>query len=331
MKNPNRLFPTKTTLSSLAICAFLFAPSSNAQTVRDVTYLLPAPIQNLAFGPWLIAQKKGYYADENLNVRFMAANGGVDVAKQVGAGNALVGGAIGDTPILARAQGIPVRDIAVLGGGSLTLIATHHGGAVKTLSDLKGKTVTVMSYADTTYFSLLGALSTAGLTKQELSIEAAGPAAAWQLFAAGRSDALAGPPNFIASAEYAGAKVDILPSPGFTSMAQSIVASDKAIREQPDLLGRLVKATLRGMADIVDDPAAATATYIAANPNYKGKEALVRRVFDMYRQYTFPGQKSPGFVDPARLDALQKFYVSQHIVTRATPLNELYTNQFIPK
>ena len=54
----------------------------------DVTYLLPAPPNSPAFAPWIIAQQKGYYAAQNLNMTFIAAKGGVDVAKQIGAGNA---------------------------------------------------------------------------------------------------------------------------------------------------------------------------------------------------------------------------------------------------
>ena len=80
----------------------------------DVTYLLPAPPNLPAFAPWIIAKEKGYYAAQDLNMNFIAAKGGVDVAKQIGAGNAMLGGAIGDTPIVVRANGIPVRAVAVI-------------------------------------------------------------------------------------------------------------------------------------------------------------------------------------------------------------------------
>ena len=69
-------------------------------SLQEITYLLPAPGTLPAFGPWMIAQAKGYYKAEGLDVKFVSARGGVDVAKQVGAGNAVIGGAIGDTPII---------------------------------------------------------------------------------------------------------------------------------------------------------------------------------------------------------------------------------------
>ena len=49
---------------------------------------------------WMLAQQRGYFAQEGLKVNFVTAKGGVDAAVQVGAGNAPVGGAIGDTPIV---------------------------------------------------------------------------------------------------------------------------------------------------------------------------------------------------------------------------------------
>ena len=123
-------------------------PSAHAQTtLTEVTYLLPAPATLPAFGPWMMAQAKGYYAQEGLKVSFVSGRGGVDVAKQVGAGNAIIGGAIGDTPIIARAQGIPVKAVAVLGAGSLMQLVTHKDARIESPRELKGKTVTEIGRA----------------------------------------------------------------------------------------------------------------------------------------------------------------------------------------
>ena len=69
------------------------ACAAQAQPTK-VTYLLPAPPNSPAFAPWIIAKEKGYYTAQDLDLTFIAAKGGVDVAKQIGAGNALIGGAI---------------------------------------------------------------------------------------------------------------------------------------------------------------------------------------------------------------------------------------------
>lgn len=296
---------------------------------EEVTYLLPAPPNLPAFAPWVLAQHKGYYADENLKVTFIAAKGGVDVAKQIGAGNAIIGGAIGDTPIIVRANGIPVKAIAVLGAGSVTIVAANEAEQIKSLKDLKGKTVTVMSYTDTTYYALLGNLRTVGLGKTDVQIQAAGPAGVWQVFTAGKASAFAGVPDWVVNATDAGAKVELLETSGFKSMAQAILASDDTIKNKPELLKRLVRATLRGMEDIMKDPKAATAAYVEALPAYKGKEASIEATFNLYRKYVYANQKVLGQIDAARMASVQKFYVSEGIVSKETPVNELFTNQFV--
>ncbi|WP_442909702.1 ABC transporter substrate-binding protein [Hydrogenophaga sp.] len=317
-------------LSLLATAALVSPLAAHAQPMQEITYLLPAPGTLPAFGPWMLAQAKGYYEQEGLKVNFVTARGGVDVAKQIGAGNAVIGGAIGDTPIIARAQGIPVKAVAVLGAGSLTQLVSHKDEKIESPRELKGKTVTVLAYTDTTYYALLGMLSKVGLTKNDVNIQAAGPAGVWQQFAARKASAMAGVPDWTVSAMDAGAQVDILPADVyFKSMAQAILASDETIAKNPQLIQKLVRATLKGMKDIMADPKAATAIYVNHVPAHKGKEASIQKAFEMFNQYVYAKQKVPGLMDEARLGELQKFYVTNGVVPKETPLKDLYTNQFV--
>ena len=296
----------------------------------DVTYLLPAPPNLPAFAPWIIAKEKGYYAAQDLNLTFIAAKGGVDVAKQIGAGNALLGGAIGDTPIMVRGNGIPVRAVAVLGAGGVTMIATHSKDNINNVSDLKGKTMTVMSYSDTTYYALLASLRKAGLGKNDVDIQAAGPAGVWQLFTANKAQAMAGVPDWMVTAEEAGAQIKLIPQEQiFESMAQAILASDDAIKNYPQVVRGVVQATLKGMHDIIQDPRAAAITFAKAVPTYAGKEDSLEKIFKLYVEHVYANQRVLGHIDPERLDKVRQFYVSEGIVPRETPLDELFTNQFV--
>ena len=325
--------PSLTRRACLALCAAasLLAPLAlRAQGLQEVTYLLPAPGTLPAFGPWMIAQAKGYYKAEGLDVKFVTARGGVDVAKQVGAGNAVIGGAIGDTPIIARAQGIPVKAVAVLGSGSLMQLVSHKDEHIESPRELKGKTVTVLAYTDTTYYALLGMLSKVNLTKNDVNIQAAGPAGIWQQFAARKASAMASTPDWTVNAMEAGAQVDILPADVyFKSMAQAILASDETIQKNPQLIQKLVRATLHGMRDIMANPKEAAKVYAEYVTVHKGKEASIEAMFGMYNKYVYLNQKVPGAMDEARLADLQKFYVANGVVSSAAPLKDLYTNQFV--
>lgn len=317
------------TIAALLALALSFCVQAQ-QKVEEITYLLPAPGFLPAFAPWMLAQQRGYFAQEGLKVNFVAAKGGVDCAVQVGAGNAPIGGAIGDTPIIARAQGVPVKAVALLGGRALAHLAVHEGKGINSPKDLKGRTVSVMAYQDTTYYVLLGMMAAAGLGKNDVDAQAAGPAGVWQLFAAGKTDAMSAVPEWIASARGAGAKVKIYESDqSFNSMAQIVIASEDTIKKRPDLVRKVVRATLKGVRDIMTDPKGAVADYIAAVPQHKGKEAYIEEVFGLYNTLVYPGQKTLGIIDPARMAALQKFYVQQGIVQKETPIGDLYTNEFV--
>ena len=297
---------------------------------EEITYLLPAPPNTVAFAPWMIAQQKGFYAEENLKVTFVAAKGGVDVAKQIGAGNALLGGAIGDTPIVVRANGIPVRAVAVLGAGGVTMIATNARENIGSITDLKGKTMTVMSYSDTTYYALLASLRKAGLNKTDVNIQAAGPAGVWQLFSADKAQAMAGVPDWVVNAEEAGVRIKLIPQAQiFDSMAQAILASDDAIKNQPKVVRGVVQATLQGMRDIIQDPRAAAVTFAKAVPAYAGKEDSLEKVFKLYVEHVYANQSVLGHIDPQRLDKVRQFYVSEGIVSQEPKLEDLFTNQFV--
>ena len=180
---------TRKLVAAAAVGAAVALSAGSASALEKVNYLVPAPSFLPAFAPWMLAKHLGYYKDAGYDVTFVRAKGGVDVAKQVGAGNAPVGGGLGDTPIIVRANGVPVRSAALLGGGALMVLVARADRNIKSPKDLKGKTVSVLSYQDTTYYALLGTLASAGLTKDDVKILAVGPRNVPGFVIAGKADA----------------------------------------------------------------------------------------------------------------------------------------------
>ena len=314
-----------------AAIATTLATAPQAVAAEAVTYLLPAPVNLPAFAPWVLAQHLGYYAQAGYDVHFETAKGGVDVAKQVGVGNAPIGGALGDTSIIVRANGVPVKAVALMGGGSLTVMVGRTDHGIHKLQDLKGKTITVLSYQDTTFYALLGSLASVGLTKNDANIQAVGPAAITSLVIQGSADACACVPDWeIYVRDALPDKTVSMPALDyFPAMAQAIVSSDETIKKKPQLVGAIVKATIRGMVFIMQDPAKAAQAYAKAMPESAKNMEQLTRILQNFVDRTYKGQKVPGEMDEKRLAAVQKFYVSQGLVERSTPLNELYTNEFV--
>jgi len=315
---------------AVILAVLIMAAAPRADAAEAVTYLFPAPPSLPAFGPIQLAKGKGYFAAAGLDVSFAVGRGGVDVAKQVGAGNAPLGGIVADAPIVVRQNGVPIRIVALFGGkGFMQLVVREDSGITKP-ADLKGQTISVMSYQDTTYYALLGLLGSAGLTQNDVNIEAAGPVGVWQALATGTSVAMAGVPDWIPPVQAAGVKVKVLPTDEFfPHMAQAIAASDETIKQKPALVRAFVGAALHGMKDIMDDPDKAAADFVDFVPEWKGKEGGVKAAFNYYATLVYPGQKVLGAVDVDRLTKLQDFYLAKGIIRQKTPVDELYTNEFV--
>ena len=310
--------------------ALAVAIGPEARAAESVTYLFPAPPMLPAFGPIQLAKGKGYFAAAGLDVSYAVARGGVDVAKQVGAGNAPIGGIVADAPIMVRGNGVPIRIVAVFGGKGFMQLVVRADSGIERPADLKGKTITVMSYQDTTFYALLGLLASAGLSQDDVNIQAVGPTGVWELVAAGKAAGMAGVPDWIPPLQAAGVAVRVIPSDAFfPHMAQAIAASDQVIKDRPAMVRALVAAALHGMKDIMDDPDGAAVDFVRFVPEWQGKEGAVRAAFNYYAKLVYIGQKRLGETDVERLSKLQDFYLAKGIISKKTPVDQLFTNEFI--
>ena len=319
-------------MKMLVLSATVALTATAASAQEKLTYLFPAPDFLPAFAPFQIAKAKGYYKDAGLDVEFQVGKGGADVAKQVAVGNADLGGGIGDTPLIVRANGLTVKGVALLGGKSLTALYVRKDAGVKGIADLKGKNVGVLAFQDTTYYNLLAMLASGGLKKDDLSVQAVGPAGVVQLMISGGLQAISGVPEWAAAIEAAGIPLDRYAIDQiFPAMAQAILASDKAIAEKPKAVQGFVSATLKALSEIVADPEKASKEYVAAVPQHAGKEKVMEAIMRRYVEQVYAA--APGFkvgqFDKARMEKVQKFYVDSQIVEKAVAIDETFTNQFV--
>ena len=307
--------------------------SSRAAGER-VTYLFPAPSSLPAFMPFHIALKRGYYAANDVAVTFEVGHGGADVAQQVGAGNANLGGGLGETSMIVRPNGLPVRAVAQLGSHPLFKLVTRQASNVKALTDLRGKKLGVIGYQDTGYYALLAVLAGSGIKRADLEIEAVGPAGVTQLMITKSLDGIMATPEWAIAIEDAGVPLDYFSIERiFPAMAQAILASDTIIAQRPAAVGGFVKAVMRALRDCIADPASAARDFVAALPQQAGKTVLMERILRRYvtEVYATDPLSALGTFDPARLRTVQKFYLENKIIQKAVPVDELYTNAFVTK
>ena len=311
-------------------CVWLFA-AATSHAADKVTIIFPSVLELPSSGAYQVAKFRGYYDAANLDVEFIAGHGGVDAATQVGAGNADFAAALGDTSMIVRSRGVPVRGVALMGGNGLMILTTREQDGIKGPEDLRGKAISTVGYQDSTYFALLATLASVKIKSGDADIQALGPTGVVQSFIHGDVKACACIPDHMVLAEDAGLKLKYLPSSNYVPvLGQALVTSDRDIKERPDVVRRFVQATLKAYVELRDHPVETAKIYVQAVPAHKGKEAQLARVYTYYAKYVWSNQPVAGQFDRDRVAKVQDSYHDLGIIKNKSPVDDLFSNQFVP-
>ncbi len=322
----------KHTFLGLATAATLAVSGMAASAQTALTYLFPAPDFLPAFAPFQLAQGKGYYAEAGLDVTFRVGQGGADVATQVAVGNADLGGGMGDTSMIVRANGLGIRGVALLGGQGLTHLAWRNDSGITGPADLAGHSIGVINFQDTAYYNLLAVLADNGMTRSDVDIQGLGSGGLIQNMIAGSVDAMSGVPEWIVAVQDAGVELTVMPARSvFPAQAQAIIASDAIIAENPEAVAAFVTATLRAIDDIIADPHQAAQDYVAIVDRHAENVEQIERIMRFYVESVYaPAEgRALGRFDEAQLQQIQDFYMANEIISTAVPIADVYTNDFV--
>jgi NitT/TauT family transport system substrate-binding protein len=223
--------------------------------------------------PFYIAAHKGFFAAEDIDVEINFAQSGAAVTQELAAGSLDVALSVGITdPIHAIDKGAALALIRIVGAAAPYVLIGKPG--LKTIADLKGKTVSVGAASDitTVYFERMAAAN--GLKKGDYDELAAGVAAArYAALKAGVADAafVLPPLNFQAVAAgfvTLGFAADYVKNLPFTGMA---VRRPWAEAHVP-LAKRLLAATGNSIAWLADETHRGEAIDLLVNVAHARKE-----------------------------------------------------------
>lgn len=122
----------------LLVAVFMAANPAFAQ---DKMTLLLDWFINPDHGPIIVAEEKGFFADQNLEVEIVAPADPADPPKLVAAGKAELAVSYQPSQHLQVAEGLPLMRVGTLVATPLNCLLVLEDGPIKTISDLKGKKV----------------------------------------------------------------------------------------------------------------------------------------------------------------------------------------------
>ncbi|MFM0224039.1 ABC transporter substrate-binding protein [Paraburkholderia dipogonis] len=206
----------------------------------------------------------------------------------------------GDLPVLAAAVGDPTLKIVAtrVGSGAQLGILVAQDSKIRTVADLKGRTVFVSSARGSiSQFQLYGALAEAGLAKDDVNVRFILPVDAFAAFASGSIEVWATFDPYYGIAVQRGARV-LRDGTGINSGLGFITASGAALAE-PRKRAAIADVLLRFQR---------AGDWALANPDAYAQiyATLTRSPLDAAKRITQRASLKQHFVNEADINALQK-------------------------
>jgi NitT/TauT family transport system substrate-binding protein len=286
-------------------------------------------IPNIQFAPLYVAIEKGYFREAGIDLE-LDYKFETDGVALVGAGDLPLAVVSGEQVLLARAQGLPVTYVAAwYQEYPVSIVAKSELGIVIP-QDLTGKKVGLPGLFGANYVGLRALLFEAKMSESDVTLDSIGFNQV-ELLATGEQDIIVGyTANEPIQLRARGIPVTEIRVGDYVHLASNgILASEKVISENPDLVRSFVGAFLKGLADTIADPEEAFKLSEAHIPNFADLDAEVQKQVLETSIELWQADRL-GYSDPQAWENMQNVLLEAGLITEKTDLSKAFTNEFIP-
>lgn len=324
----------------LAALAALLCLGSGAQAAEKVVYAVTT--SNISEGHAAqssIPVAAGFWKDEGLDVEVIGINGATAGIQQVASGQVDFATVGGDALLIARSKGVKVKAVYTYARKTIYSIVVPADSTIKTLADLKGKTIGVPSMSAGSVPFARAALADAGVDPKTdvkwLAVGIGGQAA--NAFQQKDIDAWASWDTVIASLENKGFKFRTIDPPWINEIfGNVIIAREETIAKQPELVVKVARGIAESSVFGLANPDAALRNhwkmYPSTKPQTVDEESFkaARHIFNSRFDSTRlePGVKWGENV-PAQWNRMASIAIKEELIPKDFDVKSAYTNQFI--
>jgi NitT/TauT family transport system substrate-binding protein len=286
-------------------------------------------IPNIQFAPFYVAIEKGYFREAGIEIEF-DYKFETDGVALVGAGDLPFAVVSGEQVLLARAQGLPVVYVAAWYQQYPVSVVAKSELEVLIPQDLKGKKIGLPGLFGANYVGLRALLFEAKMSESDVTLDAIGFNQV-DLMTAGEQDIVVGyAANEPIQLRARGIPVTEIRVADYVQLASNgILANEKVISENPELVRAFVSAFLKGLADTIANPDEAFDMSESHIPNFAELDAEVQNQVLETSIEQWKAER-PGYSDPQAWENMQNVLFEMGLITEKMDLNKAYTNDFIP-
>ncbi len=282
------------------------------------------------FAGFYMAQENGYYAKENIKITFLEGGLDVDIAGSVVSGKADFGVISPEEILINRSRGAPLTALAAIYRRSaMVFIARADSGIVRP-SDFAGKTVAVAGKGGIREFELqLRAM----MKKMKIDVSKINIVPFDATFASlysGEAD--------ITAAYYTGGliimrkkgmKLNLIwPNDyGINFYSDILATTDKMISDNPDLVKRFMRATMKGWQDAIEDYR--QAVIVTLKYVHDQDSDMQTAMMEAMLPLVHTGEDQIGWMKPEIWYEMYGTLYDQGLLEKPFDVNQAYTMRFL--
>jgi NitT/TauT family transport system substrate-binding protein len=306
------------------------APPANIGSPTEQVLRLPMGyIPNVQFSPFYLADSRGYFADEGLKVDFDYAFE-TDGVSLVGAGQLPFALASGEQVLLARQQGLPVVYVMAWWHDFPVAVVAPAGGPIQTPQDLAGAHVGIPALSGASLIGYQALLAANHLPPDAATLDVIGFNQVQAMLAGTIDAAVVYANNEPIVLEDAGMSLNEFRVADYVTLASNgLITNEQTLKENPDLVRRMIRATLRGVSDALADPDAA---YEVSKGYVDGLGAADQDIQRKVLDATLPFWRTdrPGYSVPRSWSNMQDVLLQMGLLRAPLDLSAAYSNGYLP-
>ena len=281
-------------------------------------------------GP-LLAAKRGYYAEEGIDLRVQPGKGSGLTVQAVASGHDLFGFADAGLMAVAASKGAPLVMVANISPTGPSGIITL-GRKLASPKELEGKTVGVAA-GDASFAPFPAVAKKHGLAASSYKQVTVEPAAKAPVLLEKKVDAIPGfrfGDYLRVFTQNKEAKITLYSEWGVNALGNGYLVATSLVKTKPDLVRRFVKATMRGWQDALRDPDAGIAALMEAFPDTNREFAKrgLPLVVEHMRSEATTGKPLGWMAEADWKSTLE--VMKDRGLEGDRPASAYYTNEFVP-
>ena len=290
-------------------------------------------VPSVQFAPLYVGLEKGFFSEENIDLT-LDHSMEIDTVALVGAGKLPFGICSGEQVLLAREQGLPLVYITNWYQNYPVGVLALAESGITDMETLRGKRVGIPMLSGASYIGFEAMLRKAGMSDSDVKLESVGYTQS-ELLVTGKIDAaVVYTTNEPEQLKALGYETNLFTVSEVTTMVgNGLVTNEDMIQNDPDLVGRMVRAFVRSIRYTRENPEEAfeiCKKYVDGLADAEDQD-LQMQVLLRSADYYDAGPLGFGYSDAEAWNNMGELLQEMNMVSAGNDISAAFSNDFVPE